>query len=153
MTPRIGQSAPDFALQNQYGELTSLSDFFGKQHLVVVFYPFAFSRVCTGELGEIRDAVVDFTDSGAVVLAVSCDPMFALRVFAEQQGLEFPLLSDFWPHGDVSRTYGVFNERLGCSGRATFVVDRSGVLRWYVENQIPQARDLDDYRKVLASLD
>jgi mycoredoxin-dependent peroxiredoxin len=151
--PGIGEPAPNFTLQNQHGESISLGDFAGAQHAVVVFYPFAFSRVCTGELGEIRDAIGAFTDSGAVVLAVSCDPMFALRVFGEQEGLGFPLLSDFWPHGRVSRTYGVFNERLGCSGRATFVVDRSGVLRWNVANAIPQARDLDDYLKVLASLD
>jgi mycoredoxin-dependent peroxiredoxin len=153
LTLDIGQAAPDFTLRNQHGESVSLHDYAGKQHVVLVFYPFAFSGVCTGELGEIRDAIVDFTDSNAVVLAVSCDSMFALRVFGDREELEFHLLSDFWPHGEVSRLYGVFDEQRGCSGRATFIVDRSGVLRWYVENEVPMARNLDDYREVLSSLD
>jgi mycoredoxin-dependent peroxiredoxin len=148
----IGEPVQQFSLANQHGESISLRDFTGKQHVVVVFYPFAFSGVCTGELRELRDSMADFTDSGAVVLAISCDPMFSLRVFADREGLEFSLLSDFWPHGEVSTAYGVFNEHLGCSGRATFIVDRSGVLRWYVENQIPRQRDLDAYLKVLDSL-
>lgn len=153
MALEIGQPAPAFSLQNQHGESVSLADFVGKQHVVVVFYPFAFSGVCTGELCELRDSIAGFTDEGAVILAVSCDPMFSLRAFADRESLEFSLLSDFWPHGAVSTAYGVFNEHRGCSGRATFIVDRDGVLRWHVENEIPQARNLDDYRKVLASLD
>ncbi len=68
------------------------------------------------------------------VLAVSCDPVHSLRAFAEQDGLSFPLLSDFWPHGDVARAYGVFNEKRGCPDRSTFIVDRDGVLRWSVHN-------------------
>lgn len=152
MTPEIGQRAPEFTLQNQHGESVSLADYRGERHVVLVFYPFAFSRVCTGELCEIRDTIVDFTDSNAVVLAVSCDPMFSLRAFADREALQFNLLSDFWPHGTVSTAYGVFNERLGSSGRATFIVDRDGVLRWCVENEIPRARNLHDYRNVLASL-
>jgi peroxiredoxin len=153
VTLATGQAAPDFTLKNQHGESISLRDFAEMQHVVIVFYPFAFSGVCTGELCEIRDSIADFTESNAVVLALSCDSMFALRVFGEREGLEFHLLSDFWPHGEVSKAYGVFDEVLGCSGRATFIVDRSGVLRWYVENEIPQARNLDDYLKVLDSLD
>ena len=145
--------APAFTLQNQHGESISLSDFAGKQHVVIVFYPFAFSGVCTRELCELRDFSADFTDTGAVVLAVSCDPMYSLRAFADREGLDFSLLSDFWPHGEVSTSYGVFNERRGCSGRATFIVDRGGALRWKVENELPRARDVDDYPKVLGSLD
>jgi peroxiredoxin len=153
MALELGNRASNFTLQNQHGESISIADFRGKQHVVVVFYPFAFSRVCTGELCEIRDTIVDFTDSNAVVLAVSCDSMYVLRAFAERDGLTFDLLSDFWPHGEVARSYGVFNEQRGRAERATFIVDRDGLLRWQVENEIPQARNLDDYRKVLASLD
>jgi peroxiredoxin len=153
VTWEIGQAAPDFTLRNQHGESIPLRGFAGRSHVVVIFYPFAFSRVCTGELGEVRDSIADFTDLNATVLAVSCDSMYVLRTFSEREGLDFHLLSDFWPHGEVSKAYGVFDERLGCSGRATFIVDRSGLLRWYVENEIPQARNLDDYRKVLDSLD
>ncbi len=153
MALEIGRSAPDFTLRNQHGESISLAGFAGKQHVAVVFYPFAFSGVCTVELREIRDSITDFADEGATILAVSCDPMYALRVFADREGIGFALLSDFWPHGAVSTAYGVFNAARGCSQRATFIIDREGILRWYVENELPQARNIDDYRKVLASLD
>ncbi len=153
MALEVGQPAPGFTLKNQHAEAVSLADFAGKQHVALVFYPFAFSGVCTGELCELRDSITDFTDEGATILAVSCDPMYALRVFADREGIGFALLSDFWPHGEVSTAYGVFNETRGCSGRATFIIDREGILRWYVENELPQARNIDDYRKVLASLD
>lgn len=149
----IDEQAPGFSLKDQLGQDVTLSDFAGSRNVVLVFYPFAFSGVCTGELCEIRDQFVDFSDSSTALLAISCDHMFSLRAFAEQEKLPFPLLSDFWPHGEVSSAYGVFDERLGCSGRATFVIDRSGVLRWQIENEIPQARNLDDYRKMLAELD
>lgn len=153
MALEIGRPAPGFTLQNQHGESVSLTDIAGKQHVALVFYPFAFSGVCTGELREVRDSIADFADVGATILAVSCDPMYALRVFADREGIGFALLSDFWPHGAVSTAYGIFNEERGCSGRATFIIDREGLLRWYVENELPQARNIDDYRKVLASLD
>ncbi|MEP6665234.1 MAG: peroxiredoxin [Nocardioidaceae bacterium] len=152
MPLEIGQPAPQFSLRSQHGESVSLADHVGKKNVVLVFYPFAFSGVCTGELCEIRDQITDFSDERTAILAISCDPMHALRAFSERDGLEFPLLSDFWPHGAVSKAYDNFNERLGCSGRATYVIDREGTLRWLVENKIPQARNIDDYRKVLAEL-
>lgn len=152
MALELGQPTPDFSLQNQHGERVCVADYRGKKNVVVVFYPFAFSSVCTGELIEIRDNVTDLRNDTSELLAVSCDPMFALRSFADRDGLAFPLLSDFWPHGEVARAYGVFNEQLGCAGRATFILDRDGVLKWQVWNQIPQARDLGAYRTVLAEL-
>ena len=152
MTLEIGQLAPDFTLKNQHGEDVSLADFRGTINVVLVFYPFAFSGVCTGELHELRDHIEDLVDRDAVVLSVSCDHMFSLRAYAERDDYAFALLSDFWPHGAVSSAYGIFNEKLGCSGRATFVIDKSGVVRWRVENEIPQARSLDDYRAVLSEL-
>ena len=152
MTLEIGKPAPDFTLKDQHGQDVSPSDFRGRKNLVIVFYPFAFSRVCTGELCELRDNIADFSDDQTALVAVSCDHMFSLRAFAEQDAISFPLLSDYWPHGAVSTAYGIFNEQVGCSGRATFIVDRAGVLRWQVENEIPNARDIDDYRKILADL-
>ena len=148
----IGEPAPSFTLQDQHGQPVSLSHFAGKLNVVLVFYPFAFSRVCTSELCEIRNHRAALSGETAIVLAVSCDHMFSLRAFADQDGLDFPLLSDFWPHGAVPRAYGIFDEERGCSGRATFIVDREGLLRWQVENEIPQARNLDDYRSILAEL-
>ncbi|MBA3233278.1 MAG: peroxiredoxin [Propionibacteriales bacterium] len=152
MALTVGDRAPDFTLQSQYGEPVTLSDFAGKQNVIVVFYPFAFSRVCTFELSEIRDNLPDLADDTTAVLAISCDHMFSLRAFAEQVQLEFSLLSDFWPHGAVSTAYGAFNAQLGCPVRATFIVDRVGVVRWQVETDSLQARSLDDYRKILAEL-
>ncbi|MGH3472626.1 MAG: peroxiredoxin [Nocardioidaceae bacterium] len=152
MALEIGQPAPDFTLRNQHGESVSLSQFQGAKRVVVVFYPFAFSSVCTGELSELRDNLADFSNDSTTVLALSCDPMFSLRVFAERDQLGFDLLSDFWPHGEVAKAYAIFSEQLGCAGRATFIVDRTGTLRWQVENEIPRARNIGDYRKALAEI-
>lgn len=148
----IGDPAPNFTLQDQHGQPVTLSDFAGKQSVVLVFYPFAFSRVCTSELREIRDTFGDLNSETSLLLAISCDHMFSLRAFAEQDQLAFPLLSDFWPHGRVSREYGIFNEERGCSGRATFILDRAGAVRWQVENEMPQARNLADYQAILRGL-
>ncbi|CAM5463437.1 Peroxiredoxin [Streptomyces fumanus] len=117
-----------------------------------VFYPFAFTGVCTGELCEVRDHLPQFADRDTQVLAVSNDSIHTLRVFAEQEGLEYPLLSDFWPHGNVSRAYGVFDEDKGCAVRGTFIIDREGVVRWTVVNGLPDARDLGAYVKALDTL-
>jgi peroxiredoxin len=108
--------------------------------------------VCTGELCAVRDSLPTFESEDVQVLAVSCDPMFALRAFADADGLTFPLLSDFWPHGSVARAYGVFNEARGCSDRSTFIVDKAGVLRWSVHNEMPAARDLAEQARVLSEV-
>ncbi len=152
MTLNIGEVAPDFTLKNQHGEDISLSPFRGDKNVVLVFFPFAFSGICTGELSEIRDNLSDFTDSGAEVLAVSCDHFFSNRGFADRDGYEFSILSDFWPHGEVSRAYGTFNEAVGVADRGTFVIDRDGVLRWNVQQGIGDPRNLDDVRKTLADI-
>lgn len=148
----IGQQAPDFELRDQHGQAVTLSSFRDSRAVTVMFYPFAFSGVCTGELCSVRDKLPAFESDDVSVLAVSCDPMFSLRAFAERDGLSFPLLSDFWPHGEVARAYGVFNEDRGCAARSTFIVDKSGVLRWMVHNEMPQARDLEEQARVLADL-
>jgi peroxiredoxin len=125
--PAVGDLAPDFTLKDQHGNEVALAELKGKP-VVIVFYPFTFTGVCEGELCEIRDDPSAFERSGAQVLAISCDSRHAQRVWAEQQGFTFPLLSDFWPHGAVARAYDVFNEALGCANRATFVLDRDGVI-------------------------
>jgi peroxiredoxin len=152
MSLPIGQSAPDFTLANQHGQRVSLSDFEGRKAVVLVFYPFAFSGVCTGELHELRDHLGDFSDERTELLAVSCDHMFSLRAYAERDGYEFSLLSDFWPHGEVARRYGIFDERAGCASRGTFVIDDRGVLQWQVTSEMGTARDLGDYREALAAV-
>ncbi|MBC3986082.1 peroxiredoxin [Streptomyces sp. AC536] len=152
MAVEVGAQAPDFALRTQHGEQATLSEFRGERNVVLLFYPFAFTGVCTGELRALRDELPTFVNDDVQLLAVSNDSPFSLRVFAEQEGLEFPLLSDFWPHGEVSRAYGVFDEEKGCAVRGTFVIDKEGVVRWTVVNGLPDARDLNDYVKALAEL-
>ncbi|MDP9888059.1 peroxiredoxin [Pseudarthrobacter enclensis] len=149
--PALGSLAPDFELANQYGEPVRLSSFRG-QNVALVFYPFAFSGICTGELCEIRDNLGLFDDSNAVVLAVSVDSKFSLRAYAAQEGYTFDLLADFWPHGGVAGAYGVFDAGSGMAKRATFIIDAEGRVRYSVVNPRGQARDFAEYRKALADL-
>ena len=125
MTLSVGDRAPEFSLPDQDKQVVSLTDLRGTP-VLLVFYPFAFSGICTGELCEIRDNPGAFETAKAQVLAISCDTRHAQRVWAEQEGYSFPLLSDFWPHGAVAQAYGVFNDALGCANRATFVLDAEG---------------------------
>jgi len=148
--PAAGSRAPDFTTRNQYGEQVRLSEFAGRRDVVLVFYPYAFSQVCTSELAALRDRPELL--AAAEFLAISCDPMFTLRAYADAQGLEFGLLTDFWPHGAIASSYGVFDADRGCALRGTFVVDTTGLVRWSVVNPVPEARDPDDYAKALASL-
>jgi peroxiredoxin len=152
MAIEVGSPAPEFSLKNQHGELVSLSDFRGEKNVVLVFYPFAFTGVCTGELCSIERELPSFQNDDVQILAVSNDSPFTLRVFAEKEGLEYPLLSDFWPHGEVSRAYGVFDEEKGCAVRGTFVIDKQGVVRWTVVNGLPDARDQEEYLKALQGI-
>jgi peroxiredoxin len=152
MTPRIGAPAPEFALRDQHGRTQRLSDLAGEGAVALVFYPFAFSGICTGELCELRDNLDEFENASVQLVGVSCDPVHAQRAWAEAEKYDFPLLSDFWPHGEVARAYGVFNETMGAAIRGTFLVDRGGVLRWSMVNGPGEARPLSAYREALASL-
>ena len=148
----VGTPAPDFLLRDQFGQDVSLSSYRGRKAVVIVFYPYAFSGVCTGEMAAIRDRLAEFMTFDTEVLAISCDPVYALRAFADQDGLNFPLLSDFWPHGEVTRAYGVFDEKKGCPERSSYVIDRDGIVRWAVHNAKPEGRDLDEHLKQLHAL-
>jgi peroxiredoxin len=148
----VGDEAPDFELRDQHAQLHRLSDHRGRSNVLLVFYPFAFTGVCTGEMTALQDELDTLQSLGAVVYAISCDPMPSLRAFADREGLAHPLLSDFWPHGAVSTSYGVFNDALGAAERGSFVIDRSGVVRWLVRNELPDARNIGDYQKALADL-
>ncbi|WP_128980069.1 peroxiredoxin [Streptomyces roseicoloratus] len=152
MAIEIGAEAPDFELKDNHGRAVRLSSFRGAKNVLLFFYPFAFTGVCTGELRALRDRLDEFVNDDTQLLAVSNDSIHTLRVFGEQEDLEFPLLSDFWPHGEVSRAYGVLDEDKGCAVRGTFVVDKAGTVRWSVVNALPDARDTDEYGKALAAL-
>jgi peroxiredoxin len=148
----LGGSAPDFTLRDQFGQDVRLSSYRGTKAVVIFFYPFAFSGVCTGEMAGIRDRLDEFLTFDTEVLAISCDPVYALRAFADQDGLNFPLLSDFWPHGEVSRSFDVFDEKKGCSRRSSYVIDKDGMVRWAVHNAMPEGRDLDEHLNQLTVL-
>jgi peroxiredoxin len=119
---------------------------------VLVFYPLSFTGVCQSELCAIRDSIEDFSGDDVVTLAVSTDTTAVHRKWAEEQGYTFPILADFWPHGAAASAYGVFDETSGLALRGTFIIDKQGRVAYRVVHGIPDARDPEEYRKVLASL-
>ena len=148
----VGDEAPDFELPDQDRTPVRLSSFRGQRNVVLVFYPLSFTGTCQGEMCAIRDGIEDFSGQDVVTLAVSVDSTATHRRWADEQGYTFPLLADFWPHGEVARTYGVLQEELGVALRGTFIIDRAGVVAYRVVNQVPDARDPARYREVLARL-
>jgi mycoredoxin-dependent peroxiredoxin len=142
--------APPFTLADQHGRPTGLAE--GGRGTLVVFFPYAFSGICGSELAVLKERHAEFTDAGVGLLTISTDPMYALRAYADAQGFEFPMLSDFWPHGEVARAYGVFHEERGCALRGSFLVDAGGVVRWRVVNGLGDARDPEAYRTALRAL-
>ena len=153
MAAEVGEQAPDFELPDQHGTPVRLSSFRGSKNVVLVFYPLAFSGVCTGELCAMRDEFPEVTRDDVELLTVSVDSTFTHRAWADAEQFRFGLLSDFWPHGGVAKSYGIFDEGKGIATRGTFIIDKAGVLRWKVVNPIPQARDISEYQKALAELD
>jgi mycoredoxin-dependent peroxiredoxin len=148
----VGQQAPDFELTDQHGKPVRLSSFRGREAVLLVFYPFAFTGVCGGELHALEEARAELASLGVTILTVSVDSMYCQRVYAEREGFGFPMLADFWPHGGVASAYGVFHEAAGVARRGSFLVDVEGTVRWTVLNEIPDARDLDEVRKAVAAL-
>ena len=143
MPLQTGDRAPDFTLQDQHGQEISLSSYAGKKAVLLVFYPYAFTGVCTGELTGFRDRLGDFETEDTTLLALSCDPIYTQRAFADRDAIFFPLLSDFWPHGAVASAYGVLDENEGCALRSSFVIDKDGIVRWALHSARGEARDLD----------
>jgi len=144
--------APDFELANQFGERIRLSEFRGVKPVALVFYPLAFSSTCTSELCELRDNLNLFKESGIELIGISVDSKATLRAWAEEEGYDFTLLADFWPHGDVSKEYGVFIEEKGFATRATFLIDINGVIRESFITAPGEARPLAAYREAVAAL-
>jgi peroxiredoxin len=152
MTLAIGDRAPDFTLVDQHGQDVTLSGWAGQKAVLLVFYPFAFSGVCTGELTGLRDRLGDFETELSTLVAVSCDPIYAQRALADRDGIFFPLLSDFWPHGAVASAYGAFNEATGGARRSSSNIDKDGVVRWTLHNPTGRARDLDQHAVALKEI-
>jgi mycoredoxin-dependent peroxiredoxin len=149
-TVELGQVAPRFVLRNQHGQDIDLEKLRGHP-VLVIFYPFAFTGICTRELAAVQEGLQRFREAGARTVAISTDTMFTLRVFAEQEGYAFDLLSDHWPHGAIANTYGVFDAEAGCALRGTFVLDAEGVITWRTVNGIGETRDLADVLDRLAA--
>jgi peroxiredoxin len=131
-TPRVGGKAPDFTLLDTDRQSVSLSDFQGKT-VILVFFPAAFSSVCTAELCTFRDSMAQLNQASAVVLGISVDLPWSLKEFKKAQGLEFPLLSDY--DRTVIERYGVADRNFngftsGVARRSVFVIDHSGTIRW-----------------------
>jgi peroxiredoxin len=146
----VGSKAPEFTLKDYNNEKVSLSSVYAEKPVLLVFYPFAFSGICTGELCQLRDDISSF--EGVRVLGVSVDTPYSLKVWAEQEGYQFPLLSDFWPHGAVAQEYGVFNDKAGMANRGTFLIDGEGVVRFAEINGPGEARNQEAWKKAIASL-
>ncbi len=152
MPIEVGAGAPDFVLKDQNNQEVRLSDLRGSKDVLLVFYPFAFTGVCQGELCEVQQNLNQYQNDSAQVLAVSVDSPYAHKVWAEREGFEFPLLADFWPHGATAQAYGVFNEAAGMANRGTFLIDKAGIVRFVEMNMPGDARDQGGWRKALADL-
>ena len=152
MTLDVGAEAPDFTLRDQNREEVTLSSFRGKQAVLIVFYPFAFTGTCTGELCALRDDLSVFQNDKVQVLTISVDSPYAHKIFAEREGYDFPLLADFWPHGAVAEAYGVFNEAGGMADRGTFLIDTDGVIRYTEHNSPGEGREPQGWRDAIKAL-
>lgn len=148
----VGSLAPDFALTDQHGATVKLAEYRGQKAVLLVFYPYSFTGVCTSEMKALQRRIASFQTDDVQVIGVSCDSAFCQRAFAEEERLTFPVLSDHWPHGEAAQAYGVFDAELGAARRGTFVIDREGVVRWSVLNPIPDARSTEQYAEALAAL-
>jgi len=148
----VGTRAPGFTLKDQNNQDITLADFHGRKTVLLVFYPLAFSGTCQGELAEIKTNLPAYANEKVQVLTISVDSVYSHKVWANREGYNFPLLADFWPHGEVARSYGVFNEDKGYANRGTFLIDEQGIIRYAQENQPGERRDQKDWQASLAEI-
>lgn len=127
---KVGKAAPDFALNDTENRPVKLSEEIRKNpYTILAFFPAAFSSVCTNEMNVFEEALEEFSGLGAGLIAISVDGRHALREFAARNGLEFPVLSDFYPHGKVASAFGVLAED-GAAERALFILDQDRRVRY-----------------------
>ena len=131
-----GTPAPDFRLIDEAGEKVTRESLLG-QTSVLVFYPFAFSPVCTDQFQVYEEVLDDFAQQGAKLYGVSCDATWSQKAFKDQLGVTIPQLSDFEPKGEASRAFGAYFEKSGVSNRALVIVDPEGVVQWSWEGEHP----------------
>ena len=152
MSVQVGSIAPEFTLPDADRAPVSLVEFRGKKAVLLVFYPFAFSGTCTGELTALRDDIDTFQNDAVQVLAISTDPAPALKAWSDAQGFTFPLLSDFWPHGEVATAYGVLYDQGGMPNRGTFLIGLDGVVTFAEVNGPGEARDQSAWKRAVDAL-
>ncbi len=131
-----GTPAPEFRLRDEQGEFFTRENLLG-QTTVLVFYPFAFSPVCTDQFQVYEEVLDEFEEQGAKLYGVSCDSSYAQKAFKEKLGITIPQLSDFEPKGEASRAFGAYFEKAGVSNRALVIVDPEGVVQWSWEGEHP----------------
>jgi peroxiredoxin len=137
---RTGDRAPEFDLAVTSLERVRLSDYRGRSNVLLVFHPFAFTPVCEDEARDLQDNLESFRDANTEIVFVSCDPPAARQAWKEGLGAEYVFASDFWPHGTVSKAYGVFNEMNGAPHRGTFLIDHDGTIIWSLVSERDERR-------------
>ena len=148
----VGTRAPDFLLKDQNNQDVRLSDFHSRKAVLLVFYPLTFTGTCRGELTAIRDDIDRYVNDDVQTLAISVDSVYSHKVWSMELGFDFPLLADFWPHGDVARRYEVFDDTAGFAHRGTFLIDQDGVIRFAEMVGPGESRDPQAWQKAIAAL-
>jgi mycoredoxin-dependent peroxiredoxin len=147
-----GTEAPDFTLRDQNNQEVTLSDFRGRKHVLLVFYPLAFTGTCQGELAEIQHNLPHYANDNVQILTISVDSVYTHKVWADRENWTFPLLADFWPHGAVAEKYGILDQSRGTADRGTFLIDPEGTIR-YAQHQPPgHPRDQKTWQALLKDL-
>ena len=151
-TLKVGDAAPDFTLQDQDENPVTLSEFRGKKNVVLIFHPLAFTSICSTQMPGYNKDRQTFDGLDTQVLGISVDSSPAHRAWAEMLGwIDYPMLADFWPHGEVSKQYGVLRPE-GISERATIVIDKKGVVRGIEVHDIGVLPDHDKMLETLRSI-
>ena len=136
-----GAAAPEFDLEVDGDERVRLSDFRGRRNVLLVFHPFAFTPVCEEEARDLQENLPSFEHAETDVVLVSCDSAATRQAWKRELGLTYTLASDFWPHGEAARAYGVFDERKGAPVRGTFLIDKDGTVVWTLVHDADTRRD------------
>jgi peroxiredoxin len=140
---QVGDVAPDFELLDENGKPTRLASFRGRS-VVLVFFPAAFSPICTQELKSLSAHAGDFEQGNAVLVGVSVDNKWSLKAFKRDEQLKAVLLSDFHPKGNVAQKYGVFMGETGYAKRGSFIIDKDGIIRGITVKEPKEPRSEED---------
>jgi peroxiredoxin len=148
----VDTAAPSFELPDQDKNLVTSESLQGSKALIV-FIPFPFTGICDGEACALRDGLAQLSELDAKVVVITVHAVSVTKKWADENGFEFPVLSDYWPHGEVAKAYGAFNEDRGCANRYTFVLDADGIVRQVINTEtLGAAREFDAYLEALAKL-